>query len=54
VDSARGASTGGEGLGLAIAQRSIALHHGTITARNVNPGLEVSIELPFSAAAAEG
>ena len=54
VDSARGASTGGEGLGLAIAQRSIALHHGTITARNMDPGLEVSIELPFSAAAAKG
>jgi two-component system sensor histidine kinase CpxA len=54
VDSARGASTGGVGLGLAIAQRSIALHHGTITARNMNPGLEVSITLPFSAAAPKG
>jgi signal transduction histidine kinase len=50
VDSAREASTGGVGLGLAIAQRAITLHRGTITAGNMNPGLEVSIELPISPA----
>jgi len=49
VDSSREASTGGVGLGLAIAQRAIALHHGIVTARNVNPGLEVTVELPVSA-----
>ncbi|MBV9498587.1 MAG: HAMP domain-containing protein [Acidobacteriaceae bacterium] len=37
---------GGMGLGLSIAERAIALHEGTIRARNASPGLLVEIELP--------
>jgi len=46
VDSARDKSSGGVGLGLAIAQRAIYLHSGRIWAENANPGLIVHIELP--------
>lgn len=47
VDSSREKKTGGYGLGLAIAQKSIQLHQGTIVASNrVNGGLCVSIMLP--------
>ena len=48
VDDSRESSTGGVGLGLAIAMRAIGLHHGAIAARNANPGLQVSIELPLA------
>jgi two-component system sensor histidine kinase CpxA len=41
-------STGGVGLGLAIAQRAIRLHRGQLLVANAHPGLEVSIELPVS------
>ncbi|MEO8128542.1 MAG: ATP-binding protein [Bryobacteraceae bacterium] len=47
VDEARDSSTGGIGLGLAIAQRAIFLHHGQIKAENTHPGLRVSIEIPL-------
>lgn len=41
-------SGGGEGLGLAIAARAVALHGGAIEARNLQGGgLAVSITLPF-------
>jgi two-component system, OmpR family, sensor kinase len=47
VGSARDRAGGGEGLGLAIAARSVALHGGAIRATNVPAGgLAVSIELP--------
>lgn len=49
VDDSRTNSTGGVGLGLAIAQRAIRLHNGHIDARNVDPGLLVTIEIPSSA-----
>jgi signal transduction histidine kinase len=49
VDPSRDNSTGGIGLGLAIAQRAINLHHGRLVARNAGPGLVVSIELPLAA-----
>ena len=49
VDDSRNNSTGGAGLGLAIARRAIGVHHGTLRAENVNPGLRVSIELPRTA-----
>ncbi len=48
VDPARSSSTGGVGLGLAIAKRAIAMHGGSILAQNVHPGLLVSIELPIA------
>ena len=31
---------------LAIARRAVVLHKGTLTARNMNPGLLVVMELP--------
>jgi signal transduction histidine kinase len=47
VDESRNSSTGGVGLGLAIAHRAVMVHHGTMTARNADPGLRVSIDLPL-------
>jgi signal transduction histidine kinase len=49
VDVSRDNATGGVGLGLAIAQRAVHLHHGRLLARNMEPGLLVSIELPLVA-----
>jgi signal transduction histidine kinase len=46
VDSSRDSASGGAGLGLAIAQSAIALHHGNVSATNMHPGLLVRIELP--------
>jgi two-component system sensor histidine kinase CpxA len=45
VGEARERSTGGIGLGLAIADRAIAAHDGTISARNIGDGLEIEIGL---------
>jgi two-component system sensor histidine kinase CpxA len=50
VDDSRASSTGGMGLGLAIAMRAVCLHHGQLRAQNAHPGLRVSIELPAAAA----
>jgi signal transduction histidine kinase len=47
VDSDRNRLSGGLGLGLAIARRSVELHKGKLTARNANPGLAVTIEFPL-------
>jgi two-component system sensor histidine kinase CpxA len=49
VETDRGRASGGVGLGLAIASRAVELHHGTITAKNANPGLLVEMELPTDA-----
>jgi two-component system sensor histidine kinase CpxA len=47
VDASRDRAEGGEGLGLAIAARAVALHQGTIEARNLaGAGLAVRIVLP--------
>ena len=46
VEKARDRTSGGMGLGLAIASRAVELHKGRMTARNANPGLVVEIELP--------
>ncbi len=46
VEGDRDRSSGGVGLGLAIARRAVELHQGTVTAFNANPGLVVAIELP--------
>jgi two-component system sensor histidine kinase CpxA len=46
VEGDRDRSSGGIGLGLAIARRAIELHQGTVTAFNADSGLVVAIELP--------
>jgi len=48
VSEARERSSGGVGLGLSIADRTIKLHGGTIRAANVPGGLAVTIELPLA------
>ncbi len=50
VAEARDTASGGVGLGLAIAQRAVALHQGTMEARNMKPGLLVAVELPLHVA----
>lgn len=46
VEPDRDRSTGGAGLGLAIARRAVELHGGVISAANTRPGLCVTISLP--------
>ncbi len=53
VDSDRNRASGGVGLGLAIAHRSINLHKGKLQAANAHPGLLVTIGLPLSHAVAQ-
>ena len=48
VETDRGRSSGGAGLGLAIARRGVELHAGSLRAQNVEPGLLVTIELPLA------
>jgi two-component system sensor histidine kinase CpxA len=52
VDASRDTTTGNVGLGLAIARRAVLIHHGKITARNANPGLCLTIEIPCAVAEA--
>ena len=54
VDTDRNRASGGIGLGLSIARRSIELHKGSIRARNAHPGLEVELELPAAAGDSSG
>ena len=50
VAEARDRQSGGTGIGLAIAERIVTLHGGTVTARNLpSSGLEVKITLPLAA-----
>ena len=51
VDDSRGTTTGGMGLGLAIVRNAVAVHGGTVSAKNVAPhGLEVELRLPMAPA----
>ena len=48
----RGRTSGGFGLGLAIARRAVAVHHGSIHAQNLSEGgVEVQITLPLDSEA---
>jgi two-component system, OmpR family, sensor kinase len=49
VEEDRGRTSGGVGLGLAIAKRAVELHRGLIRASNQRPGLLVEIDLPAPA-----
>ncbi|HMF91784.1 MAG TPA: ATP-binding protein [Candidatus Angelobacter sp.] len=53
VSEARERTSGGVGLGLSIAERTVKLHGGTIRAENVLGGLLVTIELPLAPVPAE-
>jgi two-component system sensor histidine kinase CpxA len=48
VEKDRGRTSGGVGLGLAIARRAVELHHGSMRAMNQRPGLRVEIDLPVA------
>jgi len=54
VDSSRDTTTGGVGLGLAIAERAIRIHHGKVWAENAEPGFRVCIDLPVLESAKVG
>jgi signal transduction histidine kinase len=47
LQTARERKTGGIGLGLAIAERAVNAHDGTISAKNLADGLVVEIKVPF-------
>ena len=50
VAQARDRQSGGTGIGLAISEKTVTLHGGTISARNLpDAGLEVEIRLPLAA-----
>ena len=53
IDDARGRQTGGVGLGLAITERAVRLHGGTVKASNrPEGGLQIEIRLPSAPAPA--
>ncbi|HYK51067.1 MAG TPA: ATP-binding protein [Terriglobales bacterium] len=54
IDDARGRPTGGAGLGLAITDRAVRLHGGTVKASNrPGGGMQVEIRLPLASGAGQ-
>jgi two-component system sensor histidine kinase CpxA len=49
VDESRQTTTGSVGLGLSIVRRILELHQGSVSARNANPGLRVTMSFPIAA-----
>ncbi len=47
-DDSRNTTDGGVGLGLSIARRAVLFHHGQICARNLSPGLLVTVRMPIA------
>lgn len=47
LDSSRATSTGGAGLGLAIAKEIVELHSGSITAESANESITFTVKLPL-------
>jgi two-component system sensor histidine kinase CpxA len=47
VGTDRDRKSGGAGMGLAIVERAIAVHEGSVTAHNCNPGLRIEIRIPL-------
>lgn len=54
VDSSRARISGGAGLGLALAKDAAVAMGGDITARNVEPGLEILVTLPLDLSGNDG
>lgn len=48
VDKSRDKKPDGFGLGLALARRQVEAMSGSLTARNINPGLQMQIKLPYT------
>lgn len=48
VSEARERKSGGIGLGLSITEQAVHAHHGSVTAKNVENGLQVEIKLPLN------
>jgi two-component system sensor histidine kinase CpxA len=48
VETDRNRSKGGVGLGLSIARRAVVLHKGELSAKNMHPGLMVTMRLPVT------
>ena len=46
VETDRNRAKGGVGLGLSIARRAVVVHKGDLSARNMHPGLMVTMRLP--------
>jgi two-component system sensor histidine kinase CpxA len=50
VEKDRNRVKGGVGLGLSIARRAVVLHKGELSAKNVHPGLMVTMKIPAASA----
>ena len=53
-DAARQRATGGVGLGLSLCRKVAEAHGGSLSFANAQPGLEVSLQMPWPACPAAG